>query len=51
MSGLKADGRPVPSSNASSNTDERSRIASDQLGIKCLLMPKDWTDSDSSGHG
>jgi hypothetical protein len=27
------------------------QTVADQLEGKCLLIPKDWTDSDGSGHG
>jgi hypothetical protein len=51
---LQRDGQPAlpaPGSNASSNTGERNRTVAGQLDNKCLLMLKDWTDSDGSGHG
>ena len=51
---LQPDGQPVlpaPGSNTGSNTGKRNRTVVGQLHSKCLLLPKDWPDSDGSGHG
>jgi hypothetical protein len=50
MSGLKANGLGVSSSNGSSNTDGLTRTAADRLRDHSLVTPNDRTDTDGSEH-